>query len=74
MATKTETRLSLRFEDSAGKAISMSYSPANKSATPAQVKAVMSAIIQRGNIFTSVPATMVSAQWVTTETEDIDLS
>lgn len=73
MATKTETRLSLKFEDSAGKAISMSYNPAKKTASE-DVKALMDAIITHGNIFTSVPATAISAQWVTTKTEDIDLS
>lgn len=70
----TTNRLTLKFKDSAGKTITNSYSPAKPTATAAQVKAAMAAMVARGNIFTSVPAAMHSAELVTTTTTEYDLS
>ncbi|MBQ4418540.1 MAG: DUF2922 family protein [Synergistaceae bacterium] len=74
MATVTSSRLVCKFKDLAGNAVNKSFNHANASATAANVKALMNAIITNGDdVFNDVPTQKVSAQMITTTTTDIDI-
>ncbi|MBR0097069.1 MAG: DUF2922 family protein [Synergistaceae bacterium] len=74
MATTTSNRLVCKFENLEGKALSKSFNYANASATAANVKALMNAIITNGDdVFNDVPTQKTSAQMITTTTTDIDI-
>lgn len=74
MATTTTSRLVCKFKNLEGKAINKSFNYANASATAANVKALMNAIITNGDdVFNDVPTQKTSAQMITTTTTDIDV-
>ena len=74
MATTTTSRLVCKFKNLEGKAINKSFNYANASATAANVKALMNAIITNGDdVFNDVPTQKTSAQMITITTTDIDV-
>lgn len=73
-AATTTHRLTLKFETSAGKSVSMSYNPADPAVTAADVNTLMSTIITNKAIFVDEPATKVSAAMVDTTTTPFNIS
>lgn len=67
-------KLVMKFKDTSGDPWSISFNNANTSATVAQVKALADGIITNKTIWEgSLPATKVSAQFVTTSVTDVDV-
>lgn len=61
-------RLSLKFETSAGKEVSMSYNPAEPTVTASDVDSLMDTIVANKGIFVDEPSVKVSAAMVDTTT------
>lgn len=67
-------KLVLEFYDSNDEAFSQTYNYASQSATTANVKALMNAIVTNGSIFDKVPESQKSAKLVVTTETEYDLS
>ena len=67
-------KLKLEFYDSNSKAFSQTYNYISPSATTANVKALMNAILSNGSIFATVPEEMKNAVLITTTETTYDLS
>lgn len=72
MATTT-TKLQMKFGTMSGvKTFTVNY--VNPDARTADIKALMDTIITNGSIYTYPPLTKESAELITTETTEIDIS
>ena len=71
MATST-TVLRCTFKDATSKDMSINFKYADKTKS-AQVRAFMDTILANNSIYTSVPTSIVSAEYITTTSEDISL-
>lgn len=75
MAVSTSSRLVCKFKDAEGEAVNKSFSHAKADVTGTQAKALMTAIVQYGDVvFNKAPAQSVSAQVITTTTTDLDIA
>lgn len=75
MATVSTSRLVCKFESNEGDTLTKSFSHAKADVTGAQAKALMTSLIQYGDVvFNKTPATAISAQVVTTTTTDLDIA
>lgn len=75
MATVSASRLVCKFESTEGDTLTKRFSHAKASVTGAQAKALMTSLIQYGDVvFNKAPATAISAQVVTTTTTDLDIA
>ena len=70
----TSTKIVLNFAKANGKEVTMSFNYARQDVSNATIKALMQGIVANGSIFENTPAAIDSAQIVTTETTDVDLS
>lgn len=67
-AVTTTYRITLKFQTSAGKDVTMSFSPADSAATSTDVDSLMDTIVANKTIFVDEPTTKVSAVLVQTTT------
>ena len=68
------TKLSLNFYKADDKTMNLSYKYARQDPSNANIKALMEGIVTNGTIFKKVPVSLKSAQIITTETTEVDLS
>ena len=70
----TGTRLELEFADNNNNSIFFTINYAKSNATTENVKALINAIINNGDIFALVPVTAKSAKIITTTENDYNIS
>lgn len=68
------TVLQIKMTDGAGDPWQLNVKHVDDEAATADVKALVTGLITNGAIFEKAPTTAVSAQFVTTEVTDVDLS
>ena len=67
------TSLKLKFRDADAKELSTTFNYANSSAGAPAVKALMEGMIANGAIYAAAPASIVSAEFVTTTATPVSL-
>ena len=74
MATTTTNSWQLKFLDTNSEKVQFTYPHAKSTATAAQVKAAMQAMVTNNTIWQKNPATLDSAKLITRTVSDIDIS
>ncbi len=69
----TTSKLNLEFRDANGNAVKFSYNYAKSDISSSAVKSLMQGMITNGDAFTNVPASIYSADIVTTTTTELDV-
>ena len=70
----TTTKVQLNFTKENGNSMSLSFANARQDVSNANIKTLGQAIVTNGSIYENVPVALRSAQIITTETVDVDLS
>ena len=70
----TTSKLSMKFADSNGDTVNMNYNHAKSDVSNANVRTLMDGIVANGAIFVKVPTIVKSANVITTESREVDLS
>lgn len=70
----TNTKIQLNFAKENGNSMSLSFANARQDVSNANIKNLGQVILTNGAIYENVPVSLRSAQIITTETTNVDLS
>lgn len=70
----TTTKIQLNFAKENGNSMSLSFANARMDVSNANIKTLGQTIVTNGAIYENVPVALRSAQIITTDTTDVDLS